>query len=87
MGEDNFASEEVEVSVLVDGEHLESIDEVARALADAGLHVQQTLKLAGVISGTIEDPELLEALSNVNGVASIERGRTFQLPPPEDPIQ
>jgi hypothetical protein len=87
VGEDNVAPEAVEVNVVVDGDHLESIDDVAQALADAGLHLHQALKLSGVISGAIEDPELLEALARVDGVASVERGRTFQLPPPDEPTQ
>jgi hypothetical protein len=77
----------VEVTVLVDDAHLEAIDDVAAALARAGLRVGQMLEPAGVINGSLEDARLLDALKRIEGVASVEVARTFQLPPPDEPVQ
>jgi hypothetical protein len=77
----------VEVTVLVDDAHLEAIDDVAAALAGAGLRVGQTLELAGVINGSLDDPALLDAIEQIEGVASVEVARTFKLPPPDEPLQ
>ena len=82
-----MATDRVEVSVVVDNEHMDSIDDVARALTAAGFHVEHTLKPSGVITGVVEDIDLLDALSQVDGVATVERVRTIQLPPPEEDVQ
>ena len=82
-----MATDRVEVSVVVDDDHMDSIDDVARALTDAGFQVEHTLKPSGVITGVVEDLDLLDALSQVDGVATVERVRTIQLPPPEEDVQ
>jgi uncharacterized membrane protein (DUF441 family) len=77
----------VEVSVLVAGEHLASIDDVAAALEDAGLRVGAVMATIGVITGVADDPGQLAALQALDGVASVEVGREVRLPPPDSPIQ
>jgi hypothetical protein len=81
------ATAPVEVTVLVDDAHLEAIDDVAAALARAGLRDGHTLEVTGVISGSLNDPRLVDALEQVEGVASVEVARRFQLPPPDEPVQ
>jgi hypothetical protein len=77
----------VEVTVLVEDDHLETIDDVVAALARAGLEVSHTLGPAGVITGSVSDPVLVEALKRIEGVASVEVARAFQLPTPDEPVQ
>jgi hypothetical protein len=77
----------VEVTVLVEDDHLETMDDVVAALARAGLRVTETLASVGVVSGSVGDPGSIDALRQVDGVASVEVSRAFQLPPPDEPIQ
>ncbi|MDQ3938171.1 MAG: ketohydroxyglutarate aldolase [Chloroflexota bacterium] len=87
MSEEQPESRPVEVSVLVDGEHLSSIDAVAKALENAGLRVSDVMGTVGVITGTTDDPDQLGALEQLDGVDSVEVTRKIQLPPPDSPIQ
>ncbi|MCP9489400.1 MAG: hypothetical protein MSC31_05940 [Solirubrobacteraceae bacterium MAG38_C4-C5] len=85
--EDQQESGPVEVSVLVSGEHLSSIDAVAKALESAGLRVSGVMGTVGVITGATDDPDQLGALEQLDGVDSVEVTRKIQLPPPDSPIQ
>ena len=73
--------------MLVDSEHLSSIDAVAKALEGAGLRVSGVMGTVGVITGTTDDPDQLGALEQLDGVDSVEVTRKIQLPPPDSPIQ
>jgi len=77
----------VEVSVLVEEDHLASLDDVLTALARAGLQVTETLESVGVVTGSVSDPGSIEGLRQIDGVASVEVARAFQLPPPDEPVQ
>jgi hypothetical protein len=77
----------VEVTVLIEEGNLDAIDDVATSLAQVGLQVTQTLESAGVITGYVNDSSLIEALRGIDGVASVEIAHTFQLPPPDEPVQ
>ena len=74
----------IDVTVLVDDDHLDAMDDVAAALRQAGLRLQSTLPLTGVITGAAEDPAALEA---VHGVARVEVARAPGVPPPDSPLQ
>ena len=74
----------IDVTVLVDDDHLDAMDEMAAALQDAGLRLQSTLPATGVITGAVEDPAMLEA---VPGVAAVEAARDVGVPPPDSPLQ
>jgi hypothetical protein len=50
------------------------------------MRVDQVLKEVGVITGSVPD-DRLHALDAVPGVESVEGTTTFQLPPPDSPIQ
>ena len=76
-----------EVSVLVDDEHLATIDEVASALSRAGLRVGQTLRSTGVVTGSVAAKALIDDLREVDGVVGVEVTREIQLPPPDAPVQ
>ena len=77
----------VEVNVLIDDEHLPKIDEVASALGREGLAVAKTLRSVGVITGSVADSGLTDALRQVAGVVGVEVNRDVQLPPPDAPVQ
>jgi hypothetical protein len=74
------------VRVTVDDDHLDKIDEVAAELRNSGMQVDQVLNEVGVISGSVPD-DRRQVLGTVTGVESIEEATTFQLPPPDSPIQ
>jgi hypothetical protein len=77
--------EKITISVADDA--LDRIDEVVAALEAGGLHVEQVLRPLGVITGSVEDTQRVQALGAVTGVVAVEPQRTVQLPPPESDVQ
>ncbi|OZM80086.1 hypothetical protein [Pseudonocardia sp. MH-G8] len=77
--------EKITISVADDA--LDRIDEVVAALEAGGLNVEQVLRPLGVITGSVEDTQRVQALGAVTGVASVEPQRTVQLPPPDADVQ
>ena len=77
----------VQVSVLVDDDHLPAIEELASELGRAGLAVGQTLQSVGVITGSVSDSGQTDALRQIPGVVGVEVNREVQLPPPDAPVQ
>jgi hypothetical protein len=76
----------VQVTVTIDQHHVPSIGDVADVLRRAGMQVDQVLDDVGVVVGTI-DPAAEHSLRSVDGVQSVDRALSFQLPPPDAPIQ
>ena len=74
----------VKVSIAVD--QSAQISEVAQKLQSAGMEVEQTLSIVGVISGAIEEAQI-NSLAQIDGVKAIEPEREIQLPPPDSEIQ
>lgn len=60
--------------------------DVVSAVRAAGLTVTQELPGIGVVSGEIAE-DRVAALGGIDGVDSVEPERTFQLPPPDSPVQ
>lgn len=60
--------------------------EVVEALRRAGLTVNGEQPIVGTLSGTVAE-ERIPALEAIDGVESLDRERTIQLPPPDSPIQ
>ncbi|MET9088718.1 hypothetical protein ABZX77_43730 [Streptomyces sp. NPDC004237] len=60
--------------------------EVGEALRRAGLTVTGEQPVLGTLTGTVAE-DRIPALEVVDGVASVDRERTVQLPPPDTPIQ
>jgi hypothetical protein len=56
------------------------------ALRQAGLTVEAEHPDIGSITGTVAE-DRLKTLQEVDGVEAVERERTYQLPPPESPLQ
>ncbi|MFJ3803160.1 hypothetical protein ACIPSJ_43650 [Streptomyces sp. NPDC090088] len=59
---------------------------VVVALRRAGLTVTGEQPVLGTLTGTVAE-DRIPALELVDGVASVDRERTVQLPPPDTPIQ
>lgn len=74
------------VIVTVDDRDLPAIAKVADSLKRKGLKNLTVMDAIGIIAGDA-DAEVIDALRAVRGVAGIEEEGTFQLPPPDAPIQ
>jgi hypothetical protein len=77
----------VEVTVLVDDEHVGAIDDVAASLQAHGFELGEVLAETGVITGRLPDAARTAALEEVDGVTAVEVARTVRLPPPDAPTQ
>jgi len=60
--------------------------EVVEALRGAGLTVTGEQPILGTLSGTVTE-DRIPALEAVDGVDAVDRERTVELPPPDEPIQ
>ncbi|WP_033322275.1 hypothetical protein [Streptomyces yerevanensis] len=60
--------------------------EVVEALRQAGLTVTGEQPILGTLSGTVAE-DRIPALEAVDGVESVDRDITIQLPPPDSSIQ
>ncbi|UUU33651.1 hypothetical protein JIX56_29490 [Streptomyces sp. CA-210063] len=76
-------SEPVGVVLAVDPDRFA---EVVEALRRAGLTVTGEQPILGTLSGTVAE-ERIPDLEAIDGVESLDRERTIQLPPPDSPIQ
>jgi hypothetical protein len=59
---------------------------VAEQLRAAGMTVEQVLRAAGVITGSV-DAQARAALADVPGVVAVEAQQTFGIAPPDAGIQ
>jgi hypothetical protein len=76
----------VNVTVTVDRQHVAAIADVAEALRATGMQVEQVLGDIGMVLGSV-DPGVERSLRTVDGVQSVDRSLTFQIPPPDSPVQ
>lgn len=74
------------VTVSVDDEHLDDLDQVADALRAQGMEIAQVLGSLGVITGRVPE-DRRETLTAVEGVASVDDELIHRLPPPDAPVQ
>jgi hypothetical protein len=75
-----------QVSIAVADDYLEKFSEVVQRIEQAGLRVEQQLEIVGIITGSIDSDKIAD-LDKVEGIATVERSRGYQLPPPDSPIQ
>jgi hypothetical protein len=75
-----------QITVTVDDTHLRSIRTVARSLEQTGMRVDQVMAAVGVITGSV-DSGSESTLSEVPGVASVDRSVSYQLPSPDAAVQ
>ncbi|MDZ8239290.1 MAG: ketohydroxyglutarate aldolase [Nostoc sp. ChiQUE01a] len=76
----------VNLSIAVDENYIDQIQEVAQNLQSAGMNVEQLLDKLGIITGSIDSAKV-EALSKVEGVSHVEISREYKLAPPESDLQ
>ena len=74
------------LTVTLADSHAAAAEEVAAALREAGLEVEQVLPALGVVTGLADD-EQLAAIAALPGVASVEEETTFRIPPPDADVQ
>jgi hypothetical protein len=74
----------MQLSVTVADGH--AIEEVAAGLRARGMEVAQVLDGIGVITGSAPD-DVRHGLAGVEGVTSVDEQLTYQLPPPDAPVQ
>jgi hypothetical protein len=79
-----MANETVNISVADDDRT--RFPEIVRSLREAGLDVTQELESLGVVSGEIDSAKVAD-LQQIEGVAAVERQRSFRLAPPDSPVQ
>jgi hypothetical protein len=77
----------VEVTILVGDAHAAAVDQVAAALAEAGLRDGRAYHETGVITGTVASRGDLDRLRSVEGVEAVEVAREYRLPDPDAPVQ
>jgi hypothetical protein len=74
------------LTVSVEDEYAEALDEVVERLQSAGMEVEEVLPALGAVTGSAEGSQLA-ALGDVEGVSDVEPARAIQLPPPDSPVQ
>jgi hypothetical protein len=74
------------VSVTVADGHREGMDGVVESLRATGMQVEQVLGSLGIVTGSAPD-DALDALRGVEGVDSVDEQLSYQLPPPDSPVQ
>ena len=79
---------QIQLSVLVGDDYLPTAKfaDVVKRVKKAGLKVRKQLADTGVLTGTI-GANKVDGLRKVQGVASVEVSREYQLAPPDSPVQ
>ena len=75
----------IPVTVSVDDEHLDKLDDVVRQLREQGMTVDHVLVSLGIVTGSIEDVD--GALRDLEGVLKVDLEGRRGLPPPDQEIQ
>ncbi|SOD86297.1 hypothetical protein [Streptomyces sp. Ag109_G2-15] len=83
MNNPSPGSEPVGVILSVDPDRFAHVVE---ALRRTGLTVTGEQPVLGTLAGTIAEDRIPE-LSRVDGVESVDRERTYRLPPPDSPVE
>lgn len=76
----------VNLSVSIEDQHLDRVEEVVKRVKRAGMSVEEVMEGVGIVTGSIE-PEKLDSLRGVAGVAHVEASRHFSIAPPESDVQ
>ena len=74
---------DVSYSVLVKEEHRDNLEQIAKSLEAKGMKVEKTIPRMRYIRGTaqVEDEE---GLRSIEGVETLRREHTYQLPPMDE---
>ena len=74
--------------IAIDDAHLSQMGEVVERLREAGVDVRDANDTLGTVTGSIDESRVtVEALRSVEGVDVVEQQETYELPPPDSPIQ
>ena len=84
--QDSSADPQAQIQVSVAPDYAADIQGVADRLRAAGMSVNETMEAGGVVTGSAPESRIAD-LERVEGVAAVEQARTYQLPPPDSPIQ
>jgi len=63
-----------------------ALRQVTQELKAAGLEVEQILEATGIVTGSAE-PEKLDGLRAIRGVVDVSPEHTFDIGPPDAPVQ
>jgi hypothetical protein len=74
------------VTISLEDDALDRIDEVHRHLVRAGLQSSAVQEGIGTVTGTVREAAIAQ-LEQVPGVAAVERGRTATVPDPGSDLQ
>ena len=77
----------VNLLVSVDDQHLARISEVSEDLQSAGMNVEDVKETTGVIVGSADSEKIIQKLSQVEGVSSVEPEREIEILPQGSDIQ
>lgn len=76
----------VNVLISVRSDYLKNILELVKKLQDVGMTNIQTMESVGIINGALDESQV-SSLSTLEGVEHVERASTFQILPPDSPLQ
>jgi hypothetical protein len=77
-----------DVLIVVDDAHFGQMGEVVERLREAGVSVRDADEVVGTVMGSIDDANVqLHALERLEGVDVVEEEQTYELPPPDSPVQ
>jgi hypothetical protein len=77
---------QIEVIVSVEESRLDDFSRIVKAMRGAGLKVEEEMAAVGVVAGSVES-RALPKLRQVDGVAHVERSRSYNLAPPDSDVQ
>jgi hypothetical protein len=69
------------VMVLVDDQHGNTLDSVAREIARSGVEVGRVIRGMKTIFGEVSDLSVIEKVRGVDGVVAVREEGVFSLPP------
>lgn len=73
--------------IAIDDAHLSQMGEVVDRLREAGVDVRDANETLGTVTGSVDERVGLDALQAVEGVDVVEQQETYELPPPDSPLQ
>jgi hypothetical protein len=74
--------------IAIDDAHLSQMGDVVERLREAGVDVRSADRTLGTVTGSIDPSHVgLDALQALDGVDVVEEQATYELPPPDAPVQ